>query len=72
MEVVRFSTLRTGRLYHLGDTLVLIFVAGCADLRAGMGPKELCQVKIQMNPLRIEPATIQCMEDNTYCIVRCR
>jgi hypothetical protein len=72
MEVVRLSTLPTGRLYPLGDTLVLVFVAGCVDLKARVGPEGLCQAESQMTPSRIESATFRCMEDNTDCIIRCR
>jgi hypothetical protein len=56
MKVVRLSAIRTGRLYRQETFLILISVRGWVNLGALVRPKVLCQWKILMTPLGIEPA----------------
>ena len=57
MKVVRLSALRTGPIYTQGIPLVLISVRGWVDPRAIVRPEGLNQLKLQMIPPVIEPAT---------------
>jgi hypothetical protein len=59
MKVVRLSALNTGRLYLQEIFLALISVRGLVDPRAMVLPEGLCQRKIPVTSMGIEPATIR-------------
>jgi len=69
IKVVRLSALRTDRLYPQERFVVLIFVVGWVDSRTVERTK-LCQRKIPMTPLGIEPTNFllvaQCLNQLRY------
>jgi hypothetical protein len=57
--VVRFSAIRTGRLYTQGLFLVLISITGWVNTRDMVRPEGLYQWKIPVTPSGVEPATFR-------------
>jgi hypothetical protein len=68
MKLASLSPLRTGRFYPQKIFLVLISVRGWVDPRAIVRPEELCQWKLPMIPLGIDPATFRFV---AQCVYHC-
>ena len=64
-KVVRFSALRTGRLYHQEISLALIYFTGWVETTSTVQPEGLSEWNIPTIPSGIEPATfplvMQCL-----------
>jgi hypothetical protein len=74
MKVVRFSALRTGRLYTVGKIMVLIYVTVLVNPTAKVRPEGLRKRKIPVTPSGIEPVTFrlveQCLNQLRYRVPR--
>ena len=68
-KVVRLSAVGTGCLYNQEIFLVLISVRGWINPTTTMRPEGLCQLKIPVTPLWIEPATFRLV---TQCLNQLR